>query len=440
MQDIQSPTSMVRSQALFQEAQDYMPGGVNSPVRAFGAVGGVPRFIERAHGPYVYDVDGHRYIDYVGSWGPMILGHGHPAVVQAVRAQASKGISYGAPCELEVRLAESIRTYLPSIEKIRMVNSGTEASMTALRIARGATGRPNIIKFEGCYHGHNDSLLVKAGSGGLTLGMPTSQGISRSHLEETLVARFNDLESVSELFMTNRGKIAAVIVEPIAANMNMVKPSPGFLEGLKTLCETHGSVLILDEVITGFRVGLHGAQGLYGIQPDLTVLGKIIGGGLPVGAVGGRRALMDQLAPLGPVYQAGTLSGNPLAMAAGLATLEALKEPGFYETVGRRTQQLVDGMQSAADHYNIPLTVTGEGALWGFVFTRQRSISSLDDVQTADLGLFTRFFHHALNHGLYLAPSAFEAAFMSMAHTEAIIEESLTLFKRVFEVIAREKC
>ena len=427
---------MTRSHDLFIEAQKYIPGGVNSPVRAFKGVGGDPVFFERAKGPYVYDVDGRQYIDYVGSWGPMILGHAHEDVLAAVKETMEKGLSFGAPTELETRMAKKVCELVPSIELVRMVSSGTEATMSALRLARGYTGRDKIVKFEGCYHGHSDSLLVKAGSGALTLGVPTSPGVPASLAEHTLTLTYNDADQVREVFGQLGEQIAAVIVEPVAGNMNCIPPAPGFLETLRAVCDEYGSVLIFDEVMTGFRVGLHGAQGRYGITPDLTTLGKVIGGGMPVGAFGGKREIMERIAPLGPVYQAGTLSGNPVAMAAGLATLERISEPGFFERLADRTAALAEGLRLRAEAKGIPLTTNEVGGMFGFFFTDKDRITRFDEVAACDQERFKSFFHGMLDEGVYLAPSAFEAGFVSAAHTDEHIGETLDAAERVFERLA----
>lgn len=422
---------MTHSQTLFTQAQQRIPGGVNSPVRAFKGVGGTPLFIASAKSSTVTDADGKTYIDYVGSWGPMILGHSDPRVVAAVCAQAAKGLSYGAPCALEVELADTVCRLLPSIEQIRFVNSGTEATMSAIRLARGYTGRAKVIKFDGCYHGHSDGLLVKAGSGALTLGTPSSPGVPAAIAHETLVAEFNHLDSVAALFQQHAADIAAIIVEPIAGNMNMVKPSAGFLQGLRALCDQHGSLLIFDEVMTGFRVGLHGAQGLYGITPDLTTLGKVIGGGLPVGAFGGRKAIMQQLAPVGPVYQAGTLSGNPLAMAAGLATLQAIQAPSFFAELTAKTEQLVTGLNAIGQRHGHALCAVSEGGMFG-LFMSATPPHDLPHVLQTNAEAFKRLFHHLLQHGVYLAPSAFEAGFVSIAHSVQEIEHTLWAVEAFF--------
>ncbi len=435
MSVIDKTTSVRRSMHLFREAKDYIPGGVNSPVRAYLAVGGVPRFIQSASGATITDVDGNTYIDYVDSWGPMILGHGHPAVINAVKDAVDRGLSFGAPCENEVRLAEKICSHVPSIEKIRFVNSGTEATMSAIRLARGATGREKIIKFEGGYHGHADSLLVKAGSGALTFGSPSSPGVTKGATNDTLVATFNDLDSVAALFESNRKQIAAVILEPIAANMNMVPPIPGFLKGLRDLCDTNDSLLIFDEVITGFRLGLGGAQAHFSVRPDLTTLGKIIGGGMPVGAFGGRKEIMAHLSPEGPVYQAGTLSGNPIAMAAGLATLTACESPHFYEPLFEKTKQLIEGILERARHAGIPLSANYVCGLFGLFFTANERVKNYADVMACDNERFKRFFHAMLDNGIYLAPSAFESGFISAAHGANEISMTLDAVERVFSNI-----
>jgi glutamate-1-semialdehyde 2,1-aminomutase len=420
----------------FTEACQYIPGGVNSPVRAFRAVGGEPVFIERANGPYVFSAAGERYIDYVGSWGPMILGHAHPAVIAAVQQQAALGLSFGAPTELETQLARKICELIPAIELVRMVSSGTEATMSAIRLARGFTGRDKIIKFEGCYHGHSDSLLVKAGSGALTFGVPTSAGVPKELAAHTLTLAYNDIEQLQRVFREFGGATAAVIIEPVAGNMNCVPPAAGFLQTLRALCDEHGSVLIFDEVMTGFRVALGGAQALYGIKPDLTTLGKIVGGGMPVGAFGGRREIMEQIAPLGPVYQAGTLSGNPVAMAAGLATLEHICEPGFHQRLEQSTQQLMQGLRSAATAAGVPLITNHVCGMFGLFFTRQPAVSSFSEVMACDGARFNKFFHAMLAAGVYLAPSAFEAGFVSSAHGPQEIEATIAAAARVFKNLA----
>jgi glutamate-1-semialdehyde 2,1-aminomutase len=425
---------MSTSKKLFAQAQKIIPGGVNSPVRAFKSVGGEPLFIDHAAGAYITDVDGKSYIDYVGSWGPMILGHADADVIQAVQKTAEKGLSFGAPSLLEVQLAEKIIALMPTIEMLRMVNSGTEATMTAMRLARGFTGRTKIIKFEGGYHGHSDGLLVKAGSGALTFGVPSSAGVPIDFAKLTLTAEYNNVESVRALFAAHPNEIAGLIVEPVAGNMNCIPPQPGFLEGLRQLCDEHQSLLILDEVMTGFRVALGGAQALYNIQPDLTCLGKIIGGGMPVAAFGGRRAIMEKLAPLGPVYQAGTLSGNPIGMAAGLATLNKIgNTPRFYETLTRGTQVLLAGLQALANQYQFPFLTQQVGGMFGLFFTEQTEILNYTQATQCDNVLFNRFFHAMLKEGVYLAPSAYEAGFFSIAHDEAVIEATLQAAERAFK-------
>lgn len=426
-------TNQDQSDILFDKAQKYMPGGVNSPVRAFQAVGGIPRFISSAEGAYLFDVDQNRYLDYVGSWGPMILGHKHPAVVTAVISAVDSGLSFGAPCELETELAQKICQHMRSIDQIRFVNSGTEAAMSALRLARAATGRSKIVKFEGCYHGHADSLLVKAGSGALTLGVPSSKGVTKGAAQDTLIADFNDQKSVTALFESEGQDIAAIIVEPMAANMNFVPASVDFIAHLRKLCDQFGALLIFDEVITGFRVGLGGAQQYYNIFPDLTVLGKIIGGGLPVGAYGGRRDLMAQIAPLGPVYQAGTLSGNPITMAAGLATLKELEKEGFYSSLEEKTKKLVSGLLEVADSNHIALQATVMTGLFGLFFTEEKNITQYSKVLFNHSEKFKVFFHQLLNRGIYLAPSSFEAGFLSSAHTDQDIEETIRKVDEIFQ-------
>ena len=418
--------------SLFSDASRYIPGGVNSPVRAFRGVGGDPIFIERASGPHVFAPDGRRYIDYVGSWGPMILGHAHPDVIRTVQERAALGLSFGAPTAIETQLARKVCELMPSMELVRMVSSGTEATMSAIRLARGFTGRSKIVKFEGCYHGHSDSLLVKAGSGALTLGVPTSPGVPPELAAHTITLSYNDMAQVRQTFDRLGDQIACVIVEPVAGNMNCVPPAPGFLEALRSACDQHGSVLILDEVMTGFRVALGGAQALYGIKPDLTTLGKIIGGGMPVGAFGGRRDIMEKIAPLGPVYQAGTLSGNPVAMAAGLVTLEAISASGFHQQVARRTTELVEGLREAARAAQVPLATNHVCGMFGLFFTEQASVRSFSDVMACDVERFKRFFHAMLDEGVYLAPSAYEAGFVSIAHGPAEIEATLAAARRAF--------
>ncbi len=418
---------------LFEEAKRYIPGGVNSPVRAFRGVGGDPIFIRKARGAYLYGEDGRRYIDYVGSWGPMVLGHAHPDVVAAVQRAAESGLSFGAPTRVETELAHRLCDLIPSLEKVRMVSSGTEATMSAIRLARGFTGRDKLVKFEGCYHGHADSLLVKAGSGALTLGVPTSPGVPASLAEHTITLAFNNAEQVREVFGRLGEQIAAIIVEPVAGNMNCVPPVAGFLETLREMCDSFGSVLIFDEVMTGFRVALTGAQGLYDIRPDLSTFGKVIGGGMPVGAFGGRADIMDHIAPDGPVYQAGTLSGNPVAMAAGVTTLSLISEPGFFDRLGAKTQSLMEGLNTAAQRSGASLCTQAVGGMFGLFFTDRPAVTSFDQVMACDVQLFRRFFHHMLDEGVYLAPSAFEAGFVSIAHetddidaTAAAAEKALT--------------
>lgn len=423
-----------RSQQLFAEAQNYLPGGVNSPVRAFRGVGGTPIFFERGAGAYLYDADGRRYLDYVGSWGPLIVGHAHAAVVSAVRAAAGNGLSFGAPTQLETRMAQRMQQLMPSLELLRLCNSGTEATMSALRVARGFTGRNKIIKFEGCYHGHADALLVKAGSGALTLGVPTSPGVPPAVAADTITLTYNDLEQVEKTFAALGEALAAVIVEPVAGNMNCIPPLPGFLQGLRDLCTRYGSVLIFDEVMTGFRVALGGAQALYNITPDLTTLGKVIGGGMPVGAFGGKRTIMEQLAPQGPIYQAGTLSGNPLAMSAGLATLELLTAPDFYAQLTAHTERLCAGIAAAAAANAIPLTTNAVGGMFGLFFSSE-TVHSYAQATTCDVERFKAFFHAMLDEGVYLAPSAFEAGFVSAAHSAADIEATIEAAQRVLQRI-----
>ncbi|MBI3961236.1 MAG: glutamate-1-semialdehyde 2,1-aminomutase [Deinococcus sp.] len=413
-----------RSSELFAQAQRYLPGGVNSPVRAFRAVGRDPLFIARAQGAYVWDADGNQYLDYVCSWGPLILGHAHPQVVKAVQETAAKGTSFGAPCQLEVELARLVCILMPAIEKVRLVNSGTEACMSALRLARAFTGREKIIKFAGCYHGHADFLLVQAGSGVATLGLPDSPGVPRAAAQHTLTARFNDLASVRRLLEAQPKEVAAIIVEPVMGNAGCISPQPGFLPGLRELCDEFGALLIFDEVMTGFRVARGGAQQRYGVWPDLTTLGKIIGGGLPVGAYGGRGDIMHLVAPEGPVYQAGTLSGNPLAMAAGLATLQALQAPGVYEQLEALTKRLVDGLAAVSRQAGVPSYTTYVGSMFSAFFT-SREVVDYDTAKTSDTQLFARYFRQMLERGIYLAPSQFEAGFVSLAHTEKDIDRTI---------------
>jgi len=420
------------SHELYQEACRYIPGGVNSPVRAFRGVGGDPVFMARAAGPHVWSAEGRRYIDYVGSWGPAIAGHAHPEVLRAVTEVAAHGLSFGAPTALETELARTICRLVPSIERVRMVSSGTEATMSAIRLARGFTGRDTIVKFEGCYHGHSDSLLMKAGSGALTLGVPTSPGVPAALAAHTLTLTYNDTEQVRAAFRARGTEIACVIVEPVAGNMNCIPPAPGFLEALREECTRHGALLILDEVMTGFRVALGGAQALYGIRPDLTTLGKIVGGGMPVGAFGGRREVMERLAPLGPVYQAGTLSGNPVAMAAGLATLKLVEAPGFHARLAAATGALVEGLARAARDARVPLVTNHVCGMFGLFFTAEREVTGYAAATRCDVERFKRFFHAMLEEGVYLAPSAFEAGFVSAAHGPAEIEATIAAATRAF--------
>ncbi|QIQ21967.1 glutamate-1-semialdehyde 2,1-aminomutase [Zophobihabitans entericus] len=426
---------MNKSESLYQEAITVMPGGVNSPVRAFNGVGGTPLFIESADGAYIYDVDGKAYIDYVGSWGPMILGHNNPNIASAVYKAMKHGLSFGAPTAMEVKLAELVTEIMPSIEMLRMVNSGTEATMSAIRVARGFTGRDKIIKFEGCYHGHADYLLVKAGSGALTFGNPTSPGVPADFVKHTLVCNYNDLESVKQAFEQYPDEIACIIIEPVAGNMNCVPAKPEFLQGLRTLCDQYGALLIIDEVMTGFRVALGGAQDYYNIRPDLTCLGKIIGGGMPVGAFGGRADIMQQLAPTGPIYQAGTLSGNPIAMAAGYECLTQLTQTGVYEQLNELTEMLCNGLRQVAQEYNIPMVINNVGAMFGIFFTNRPEVVTYQDVMSSDVELFKKFYHYMLDNGVYFAPSAFEAGFMSLAHTEEEINHTIDTTRNFFATL-----
>ncbi|GGO88533.1 glutamate-1-semialdehyde 2,1-aminomutase [Marinobacterium nitratireducens] len=423
---------MSRSEALFQAAQQHIPGGVNSPVRAFKGVGGTPLFFKHGEGAYLFDEDDKRYIDYVGSWGPMILGHNAPEVIDAIRAALDHGTGFGAPTAIEIEMADKVCELMPSLEMVRMVNSGTEATMSAIRLARGYTGRDKIVKFEGCYHGHSDSLLVKAGSGALTLGEPNSPGVPASLAEHTITLNFNDIDNVRQAFAEVGDQVACIIVEPVAGNMNCIPPQPGFLEGLRELCDEYGSVLIFDEVMTGFRVALGGAQAHYGIKPDLTTLGKVIGGGLPVGAFGGKREIMEYIAPLGPVYQAGTLSGNPLAMAAGLTMLNAISTPGFHEQLSAKAELLTQGLEAVALSHRVPFTTSQVGGMFGLFFTDQPQVTSFGQATACDAERFGRFFHGMLEEGVYLAPSAFEAGFVSAAHSQQDIEATLAAADRVF--------
>ncbi|WP_342245987.1 glutamate-1-semialdehyde 2,1-aminomutase [Pseudomonas sp. OTU5201] len=423
---------MSRSETLFANAQKHIPGGVNSPVRAFKSVGGTPLFFKHAIGAYVTDEDDKRYVDYVGSWGPMILGHSHPDVLDAVRKQLEHGLSYGAPTALEVEMADLVCSLVPSMEMVRMVSSGTEATMSAIRLARGYTGRDSIIKFEGCYHGHSDSLLVKAGSGALTLGVPSSPGVPAAFAQHTLTLPFNDIDAVEKTLAEVGNEVACIIVEPVAGNMNCVPPARGFLEGLRSLCDKHGVVLIFDEVMTGFRVALGGAQAHYGISPDLSTFGKIIGGGMPVGCFGGKREIMSCIAPLGPVYQAGTLSGNPLAMAAGLTTLKLISRPGFHAELTDYTTRMLDGLQQRADAAGIPFVTTQVGGMFGLYFSGADDIITFQDVMASDAERFKRFFHLMLDGGVYLAPSAYEAGFTSIAHGDKELAITLDAAERAF--------
>ncbi|MCA1177210.1 MULTISPECIES: glutamate-1-semialdehyde 2,1-aminomutase [unclassified Pantoea] len=423
---------MSKSENLYAEAQRLIPGGVNSPVRAFTGVGGVPLFIERADGAYLYDADGKAYVDYVGSWGPMVLGHNNATIRNAVIEAASRGLSFGAPTEMEVKMAELVCELVPSMDMVRMVNSGTEATMSAIRLARGFTHRDKIIKFEGCYHGHADCLLVKAGSGALTLGQPNSPGVPADFAKHTLTCTYNDLASVREAFEQYPEDVACIIVEPVAGNMNCIPPQPDFLPGLRALCDEFGALLIIDEVMTGFRVALGGAQAYYDVTPDLTCLGKIIGGGMPVGAFGGRRDVMAALAPTGPVYQAGTLSGNPIAMAAGFACLTQIAQPGTHSTLTDLTTQLSEGLLAAAKAENIPLVINHVGGMFGIFFTDAETVTCYADVTKCDVERFKRFFHLMLEEGIYLAPSAFEAGFMSLAHSQEDIQRTIDAARRSF--------
>lgn len=431
-------SSTTRSQQLFDAAKQHIPGGVNSPVRAFKAVGGSPLFFEHAEGAYLYDADGNRYVDYVQSWGPMILGHGHPAVLDAIRGQIEKGLTFGAPTELETELADAICALIPGMEMVRMVNSGTEATMSAIRLARGCTGRDKIIKFEGCYHGHSDSLLIKAGSGALTMGVPTSPGVPASLAEHTITLTYNDIEGVKQAFAELGDQVAGVILEPVAGNMSCIPPVPGFLETLREQCTASGALLIIDEVMTGFRVSRTGAIGHYGIDADLICLGKVIGGGMPVGAFGGKREVMEQIAPLGPVYQAGTLSGNPVAMAAGLETLKRVTDPDFHTPLFARTDALVAGLRERAAAAGIPFTTNHIGTMFGVFFTEDDSVTNYQQVMSGDLERFNQFFHGMLQQGVYLAPAAYEAGFMSAAHTDEDIQFTLDAAEKVFATLQKK--
>ncbi|MGJ8669594.1 MAG: glutamate-1-semialdehyde 2,1-aminomutase [Oceanococcus sp.] len=430
---------MSQSEKLFQRATQHIPGGVNSPVRAFAGVGGTPRFIRSAQGAWIEDEDGKRYIDYIGSWGPMILGHQHPAVIQALKAQLELGVSFGAPTRCEIEMAELVCELVPAMDSVRMVNSGTEATMTALRLARGITGRDAILKFEGCYHGHADSLLVNAGSGALTLGVPSSPGVPADLAQHTLTLPYNDADAVRQLFAERGQDIAAIIVEPVAGNMNCIPPQARFLQSLREVCDEHGALLIFDEVMTGFRVALGGAQAHYGISPDLSALGKIIGGGLPVGAIGGKQRYMDALAPVGSVYQAGTLSGNPLAMQAGLATLRELQKLQPHNELALRSANLVAGISQAAENAGIPCASVSVGAMFGFFPGLAHAPQNLEQVKQGDVSLFQAFFHAMLQRGVYLAPSAFEAGFVSLAHGEKEIQLTITAAQESFAAIQAER-
>ncbi|HKE46572.1 MAG TPA: glutamate-1-semialdehyde 2,1-aminomutase [Rhodanobacteraceae bacterium] len=429
---------MTTNHELFQRALARLPGGVNSPVRAFKSVGGEPFFTARADGAHLFDVEGKRYIDYVGSWGPMIVGHNHPHVRTAVERAIQDGLSFGTPCPAEVTMAETIAKLVPSIDVVRMVNSGTEATMSAIRLARGFTGRSRIVKFEGCYHGHGDAFLVKAGSGALTFGTPTSPGVPKALADLTLTLPYNDLDAAKKLFAEVGAEIAALIIEPIAGNMNCILPREGYLAALRELCTSHGALLIFDEVMTGFRVALGGAQALYGITPDLTTFGKIIGGGMPGGAYGGRREIMQQVSPAGPVYQAGTLSGNPVAMAAGLAMLELIQAPGFYEELDRRTRLLSDTFTAVAAEAGVPMTTNRVCGMFGLFFTSEH-VETYAQATRCDVAMFNRFFHGMLKRGVYLAPSAFEAGFVSIAHTEQIIADTLAAAREAFREAANTR-
>jgi glutamate-1-semialdehyde 2,1-aminomutase len=416
----------------FQAAQQHIPGGVNSPVRAFKSVGGDPVFIQRANGAYIYDSEGREYIDYVGSWGPMILGHAHPDVIDAVKQAANNGLSFGAPTEIETTMADRVCELVPSMDMVRMVSSGTEATMSAIRLARGYTGRDKLIKFEGCYHGHADSLLVKAGSGALTLGTPSSPGVPAALAEFTITLPYNDINAFGKAVAEIGDEVACVIIEPVAGNMNCIPPQPGFLDGIRELCTRHGIVLIFDEVMTGFRVALGGAQALYGIRPDLTTLGKIIGGGMPVGAFGGRREIMEQIAPLGPVYQAGTLSGNPIAMTAGLKTLELISAPGFYTVLSEKVEYLTNGILAAAHAAGIAMTCNRVGGMFGLFFSDQQ-VSTFEQATQCNIEQFKHFFHGMLDEGIYMAPSAYEAGFVSIMHGIDDLDATIEAAKRVFK-------
>ena len=420
---------------IFDQAKQHIPGGVNSPVRAFNGVGGDPVFVKRAAGAYIYDNEDKQYIDYVASWGPMILGHAHPEVIDVVKATAENGLSFGAPTEIETKMADKVCELVPSMDLVRMVSSGSEATMSAIRLARGYTGRDTIIKFEGCYHGHSDSLLVKAGSGALTLGVPTSPGVPAALAEHTLTLDYNNIDMVRDAFKQYGDKIACIIVEPVAGNMNCIPPVPDFLEGLREVCDEYGSVLIFDEVMTGFRVALGGVQGYYGIKPDLTTLGKVIGGGMPVGAFGGKREIMEHIAPLGPVYQAGTLSGNPVAMAAGLKTLELISAPNFFEDLNKKVNTLVDGILEKAKAAGIAMTSNTIGGMFGLFFTDAENVTDFQQATKCNIEQFQKFYHGMLDEGVYLAPSAYEAGFVSLAHTDEDIQNTINAAEKVFSTL-----
>lgn len=426
---------MSRSDQMFSQAQKFIPGGVNSPVRAFKAVGGTPIFFQRAKGAYLYDVDDQEYIDYVQSWGPMVLGHAHPDVIAAVVEKVQFGLSFGAPTEIETTLAEELVAIMPDMDLVRFVNSGTEATMSAIRLARGVTGRDKIVKFEGCYHGHSDSLLIKAGSGALALGVPSSPGVPESLAQHTVTLTYNDNEGVRKAFDEIGDQVAGVIVEPVAGNMNCVPPVEGFLECLREQCDKFGALLIMDEVMTGFRVSLTGAQGHYGVSADITTLGKVMGGGMPVGAFGGKREIMEHIAPLGPIYQAGTLSGNPVAMAAGLANLQLIKASGFYNTLSAKTDYLVNGLKALALDAGIPFTTNHVGSMFGFFFTEAETVTNYQQVMACDIPRFNRFFHGMLERGVYLAPASYEAGFMSAAHSQGDLDATLQAADEVFKTL-----
>jgi len=426
---------MTTNHDLFSQAQHHIPGGVNSPVRAFKGVGGDPLFFREGKGAWITDAEGNRYIDYIGSWGPMILGHAHPEVISAVQESVTHGLGFGAPTEIEIEMADTLCRLVPSMELVRMVSSGTEATMSAIRLARGYTGRDKIVKFEGCYHGHADSLLVKAGSGALTLGVPSSGGVPASLAEHTLTLTYNDLDSVRDCFAELGDQIACIIVEPVAGNMNCIPPNEGFLEGLREICDQSGAVLIFDEVMTGFRVSLGGAQEYYDVKPDLTTLGKVVGGGLPVGAFGGKREVMECIAPLGPVYQAGTLSGNPVAMAAGLSTLKLIQAPDFHKNLSATAKTLVTGLKERADKAGIGLAINQVGGMFGLFFTTEKEVSKFEQVVACDQERFKKFFHGMLNEGIYLAPSSYEAGFVSAAHGDAEIQATLDAAEKVFATL-----